>query len=176
MCGIAGLAGADAVWHESTVDAMGASQAHRGPDGTLHTASSDGRAVLAMNTLLIVDPQAMPGPYLERESGVLLAFNGEIYNYRQQAAAWGIPLAAGESDAHFVVRAWAKIGPSCLDGLDGMFALAVYDPRVGKLFLARDRLGEKPPTGAWTAAASRSPPRSPPSPATAPPRSSCGPK
>lgn len=78
MCGIAGLAGADAVRHEHTVGAMGATQAHRGPDGTLHAAAADGRAVLAMNTLLIVDPQAMPGPYLDRESGVLLAFNGEI--------------------------------------------------------------------------------------------------
>ncbi|MFF0000762.1 asparagine synthetase B family protein [Streptomyces avermitilis] len=144
MCGIAGLAGGDAVRHEHTVGTMGASQAHRGPDGTMHAAAADGRAVLAMNTLLIVDPQAMPGPYLEREAGVLLAFNGEIYNYRQQAKAWGIPLGPRDTDAHFVLRAWAKLGPSCLDGLDGMFALAVYDPRVGKLFLARDRLGEKP--------------------------------
>ncbi|MFE7834729.1 asparagine synthetase B family protein [Streptomyces sp. NPDC057474] len=123
---------------------MAASQAHRGPDGTMRAASGDGQAVLAMNTLLIVNPQTMPGPYQDRESGVLLAFNGEIYNFRQQAAAWGIPLTARESDAHFLLRAWVKIGPSCLDGLDGMFALAVYDPRVGKLFLARDRLGEKP--------------------------------
>ncbi|MET7715318.1 asparagine synthetase B [Streptomyces sp. NPDC005407] len=144
MCGIAGLAGADAVRHEHTVGAMGATQAHRGPDGTMHAAAGDGRAVLSMNTLLIVDPQAMPGPYLDRETGVLLAFNGEIYNYRQQAAAWGIPLGDRESDSHFLLRAWARIGPSCLDGLDGMFALAVYDPRAGKLFLARDRLGEKP--------------------------------
>ncbi|WP_328674878.1 asparagine synthetase B family protein [Streptomyces sp. NBC_00343] len=123
---------------------MASSQAHRGPNGTLHAASSDGRAVLGMNTLLIVDRQAMPGPYLDRGSGVLLAFNGEIYNYRAQAAAWGIPLGDRDTDAHLVLRAWAKIGPSCLDGLDGMFALAVYDPRVGRLFLARDRLGEKP--------------------------------
>ncbi|MEC4020162.1 asparagine synthetase B family protein [Streptomyces sp. H27-D2] len=144
MCGIAGLAGGDASRHEMTVGAMGVSQSHRGPDGTMHAASIDGRAVLAMNTLLIVDPLAMPGPYLDRESRVLLAFNGEIYNFRQQAAAWGIELAARDSDAHFLLRAWAKIGPSCLDGLDGMFALAVYDPRIGKLFLARDRLGEKP--------------------------------
>ncbi|MFD4338379.1 asparagine synthetase B family protein [Streptomyces anulatus] len=144
MCGIAGLAGADAARHEHTVGAMGATQAHRGPDGTMHAASTDGRAVLAMNTLLIVDPQAMPGPYLDRETGMLLAFNGEIYNYRQQATAWGIPLGPMDTDAHFILRAWAKIGPSCLDGLDGMFALAVYDPRAGKLFLARDRLGEKP--------------------------------
>ncbi|MCC9711779.1 asparagine synthetase B [Streptomyces sp. MNU76] len=144
MCGIAGLAGADGARHEHTVAAMGTSQAHRGPDGTVHAATADGRAVLAMNTLLIVDPHALPGPYLDRESGVLLAFNGEIYNYRAQAAAWGIPLAQRETDAHLLLRAWAKLGPSCLDGLDGMFALAAYDPRVGKLFLARDRLGEKP--------------------------------
>jgi asparagine synthase (glutamine-hydrolysing) len=144
MCGISGLAGADAVRHEHTVGAMGASQSHRGPDGTMHAVAINGWAVVAMNTLLIVDPQAMPGPYLDRESGILLAFNGEIYNYRQQAAAWGIPLGDRESDSHFLLRAWAKIGPSCLDGLDGMFALAVYDPRAGKLFLARDRLGEKP--------------------------------
>ncbi|MCM2428860.1 asparagine synthetase B family protein [Streptomyces sp. RKAG337] len=144
MCGIAGLAGPDAIRHEATVGAMGWSQRHRGPDGTLHAASTDGKAVLAMNTLLVVDPNAQPGPYLDRHSGVLLTFNGEIYNYRDMAAAWGIELSAGQSDAHLVLRAWAKIGPSCLDGLDGMFALAVYDPRLGRLFLARDRLGEKP--------------------------------
>ncbi|WP_093484392.1 MULTISPECIES: asparagine synthetase B [unclassified Streptomyces] len=144
MCGIAGLAGGDAVRHQATIAAMGRYQHYRGPDGTMHTASADGWAVLAMNTLLIVDPQAMPGPYLDRTTGVLLAFNGEIYNWRQQAMAWGIEIGERESDAHFLLRAWAKIGPSCLDGLDGMFALAVYDPRIAKLFLARDRLGEKP--------------------------------
>ncbi|GGP86708.1 asparagine synthetase B [Streptomyces melanogenes] len=134
----------DARWHQTTVQAMGVSQHYRGPDGTMHVASPDGRAVLSMNTLLIVDPLAQPGPYLDRASGVVLAFNGEVYNWRQQAGAWGIPVGPGETDAHLVLRAWVKFGPSCLDGLDGMFALAVYDPRVGKLFLARDRLGEKP--------------------------------
>ncbi|MFI1801110.1 asparagine synthetase B family protein [Streptomyces sp. NPDC020379] len=147
MCGIAGLAGPDAARHQTTVWAMGMSQSHRGPDGTLQAASTDGRAVLAMNTLLIVDPSAQPGPYLDAASGLLLAFNGEIYNFRQQAVAWGIPLADRETDAHLVLRAWAKLGAACLDGLDGMFALALYDPRAGEagqLFLARDRLGEKP--------------------------------
>ena len=144
MCGIAGLAGPDAARHESTVAAMGLAQRHRGPDGTGQLASADGRAVLSMNTLLIVDTAAQPGPYLDAASGVVLTFNGEIYNYRQQAEAWGIALEAGETDAHLVLRAWARLGPACLDGLDGMFALAVYDPRERRLFLARDRLGEKP--------------------------------
>lgn len=144
MCGIAGLAGADAARHETTVAAMGLAQHHRGPDGTRHLASADGRAVLSMNTLLIVDTTAQPGPYLDPASGVVLTFNGEIYNYRQVAAAWGIELEPGESDAHLVLRAWAKLGAACLAALDGMFALAAYDPREGRLFLARDRLGEKP--------------------------------
>ncbi|GAA2254398.1 hypothetical protein GCM10010232_49330 [Streptomyces amakusaensis] len=144
MCGIAGLAGGDAVRHRKTVAAMGGAQHYRGPDGTLHLTGWDGRAVLAMNTLLIVDPKAVPGPYLDQDTVLLLAFNGEIYNWRSQARAWGIEIGEREPDAHLVLRAWAKIGPSCLDGLDGMFALAVYDPRLTTLFLARDRLGEKP--------------------------------
>ncbi|MGA5824160.1 asparagine synthetase B family protein [Kitasatospora sp. NPDC094028] len=144
MCGIAGLAGADAVRHQTTVAAMGLAQHHRGPDGTRHLTSADGWAVLSMNTLLIVDTTADPGPYQDPASGIVLTFNGEIYNYRQVAAAWGIPLEPRETDAHLVLRAWAKLGPGCLAGLDGMFALAAYDPREGRLFLARDRLGEKP--------------------------------
>ncbi|WP_282206103.1 asparagine synthetase B family protein [Kitasatospora fiedleri] len=144
MCGIAGLAGTDAARHENTVAAMGLAQRHRGPDGTRHLGSADGRAVLSMNTLLIVDAAARPGPYQDPASGIVLTFNGEIYNYRQAGAAWGIPLEPGESDAHLVLRAWAKLGAGCLAALDGMFALAVYDPREGRLFLARDRLGEKP--------------------------------
>ncbi|MET9399418.1 asparagine synthase-related protein [Kitasatospora sp. NPDC002965] len=144
MCGLAGLAGADAVRHHTTVAAMGLAQHHRGPDGTRHLTSTDGRAVLSMNTLLIVDTTAQPGPYQDPASGVVLTFNGEIYNYRQAAAGWGIQLEAGETDAHLVLRAWVKLGPGCLAGLDGMFAVAAYDPREGRLFLARDRLGEKP--------------------------------
>ncbi|UQI45417.1 asparagine synthase-related protein [Streptomyces sp. HU2014] len=100
-----------------------------------------------MNTLLIVDPAARPGPYLDVSTGLLLAFNGEIYNFRQRATAWGIALARHETDAHLVLKAWVTFGPACLDGLDGMFALALYDPGAGEagtLFLARDRLGEKP--------------------------------
>ncbi|WP_434795701.1 asparagine synthase-related protein (plasmid) [Streptomyces albidoflavus] len=135
---------ADTARHQTTVAAMGIAQRHRGPDGTRHLISSDNRAVLSMNTLLIVDPAARPGPYEDQASGVVLTFNGEIYNYRQVAAAWGIALEPGESDAHLVLRAWAKLGPGCLGALDGMFALAAYDPREGQLFLARDRLGEKP--------------------------------
>ncbi|MEV5238485.1 hypothetical protein AB0K89_05085 [Streptomyces cinnamoneus] len=88
---------------------------------------------------------ARPLPRCRQWAGA--AFNGETYNFRRQATAWGILLAPHETDAHLVLRAWAKLGEACLDGLDGMFALALYDPHAGeagRLFLARDRLGEKP--------------------------------
>lgn len=94
--------------------------------------------------LRIVNPSGQIGPYLDAASGLLVTFNGEIYNFRQIASTWGIDLHPDDTDAHLVLRAWAKLGPACLDGLDGMFALAVYDPRETTLFLARDRLAQKP--------------------------------
>ncbi|MBW8487303.1 asparagine synthetase B family protein [Actinomadura parmotrematis] len=126
---------------------MGDLQQYRGPDGTGVTAAADGRAVLAMNTLRIVNPAAPPGPYQDEASGLLLAFNGEIYNWRRLALNRRIPMSDADTDAHLLLGAWARYGPSCLPELDGMFAAALYDPgkgRAGTLYLLRDRLGEKP--------------------------------
>ncbi|MEV2279258.1 asparagine synthetase B [Nocardiopsis sp. NPDC049922] len=123
---------------------MGSAQHHRGPDGTTHLTTRDQHAVMSMNILRIVNPEAPNGPYTDPDTGLLLALNGEIYNYRECARRWDIPLAENETDAHLVLRAWARLGTGCLVHLDGMFALAVYDPRQSRLFLVRDRLGEKP--------------------------------
>jgi asparagine synthase (glutamine-hydrolysing) len=124
MCGIAGLAGPDAAAHRETVAAMGKAQAHRGPDGTRSIVSDDQRAALAMNTLRIVNPNVPLGPYADPATGLLLAFNGEIYNYRSVAASQRIALEAGETDAHLLLRAWAQDGPSCLEAMDGPSASA----------------------------------------------------
>lgn len=123
---------------------MARRQAHRGPDGTGILAADGGEAVLAMNLLAIVSPLVPPGPYRDEASGVFLTFNGEIYNYRALAEQWGIVLLPGETDAHLVLQAYLRHGPGCLEHFDGMFALAIYDPRHRRLFLARDRFGEKP--------------------------------
>ncbi|MBX9389806.1 asparagine synthetase B family protein [Streptomonospora nanhaiensis] len=144
MCGIAGLAGPDAHLSADAVAAMGAAQHHRGPDGTDQITAADGRAVLSMNILKIVNPRAVSGPYTDPDTGVALALNGEIYNYTELARRWRIPLAADETDAHLLLRAWIRFGPRVLGEVDGMFAVAVYDPRAARLVLARDRLGEKP--------------------------------
>ncbi len=143
VCGIAGVAGrAVGRMLGATVEAMSAAQRHRGPDGSTVTGCVD--AVLAMNTLRVVTSAVPLGPYRDGRTGLLLTFNGEVYNWRELARAWGISLAPGDSDAHLVLRAWAEHGAGVLAHLDGMFALAVYDPRAATLTLARDRLGEKP--------------------------------
>ncbi|MBB6171007.1 asparagine synthase (glutamine-hydrolyzing) [Nocardiopsis mwathae] len=144
MCAIAGLAGPDASLHAETVTAMGWAQRHRGPDGTGQACAADGRAVLAMSILKVVAPDAAVGPYRDAASGLMLALNGEVYNFRCLARRWGIELEQHETDAHLLLRAWNKHGPHALEEADGMFALAVYDPRRGVLYLARDRFGEKP--------------------------------
>ena len=123
---------------------MARRQAHRGPDGTGILAADGGEAALAMNLLTIVSPLVPPGPYRDEITGVLLTYNGEIYNYRALAEQWGIALLPGDSDAHLVLQAYLRRGSECLDHFDGMFALAIYDPRHQRLFLARDRFGEKP--------------------------------
>lgn len=144
MCGIAGIASASGMVRVKELAAMALRQAHRGPDG-IGTLLADGKeAGLAMNLLAIVDSAVRPGPYRDEATGVILTYNGEIYNYRELAAQWGIPLRHSESDAHLALRAYLRFGSECLQYFDGMFALAVYDPRAQQLFLARDRFGEKP--------------------------------
>lgn len=144
MCGVVGIATAAGSVRAEEISEMAHRQAHRGPDGVGALVADDGHVGLAMNLLAIVDSSVRPGPYLDQASGVLLTYNGEIYNYRELAERWGIRLLPGESDAHLALRAYVRFGAECLDHFDGMFALAVYDPRHRRLFLARDRFGEKP--------------------------------
>lgn len=117
---------------------------HRGPDGS--GLWLDERVALGHRRLAIIDlteagAQPMVGP-----SGAVITFNGEIYNYRELRVSLE---AAGErfksdSDTEVLLRLFEREGERCLDRLIGMFAFAVWDPKRGRLFLARDRLGKKP--------------------------------
>jgi len=143
MCGIAGIVRFDAAPVErATLQRMAAALAHRGPDGEgLHMAGSVG---LAHRRLAIIDPAGGHQPLIDRESGLAITYNGEVYNYleiRQELAEGGF---VTNSDTEVVLRAWRRWGPAALDRLRGMFAFALYDPVANKLFLVRDRLGIKP--------------------------------
>jgi len=117
---------------------------HRGPDGA--GVWVDDRASLGHRRLAIIDLSDAAAQPMTGVSGAVITYNGEIYNYRELRADLE---AKGErfrsdSDTEILLRLWEREGPRCLDRLVGMFAFAIWDPRSGRLFLARDRLGKKP--------------------------------
>jgi len=145
MCGIAGVYNVPAT--AGQLAAMSQAIAHRGPDAEgSWTRDEDGRRVwLAHRRLSIIDlSEAANQPFVK--DGLVLVFNGEIYNYqalRRELAAGGAHFRTS-SDTEVLLEAWRRWGPGCLDRVRGMFAFALYDERTGTLVLARDHFGIKP--------------------------------
>ena len=145
MCGIYGAVTAS----ESSADVdlfarMADSLAHRGPDGgdTIRL----GAGALGCRRLAIIDVAGGQQPVTNERGDVIAVCNGEIYNHaalRRSLEARGHSFRT-RSDAEVIPHLYEESGPDLVAALDGMFALAVWDPRRGRLVLARDRLGEKP--------------------------------
>jgi asparagine synthase (glutamine-hydrolysing) len=117
---------------------------HRGPDGDgFHFAPGVG---LGHRRLAIVDLVTGDQPQFNEDGTVCVVLNGEIYNFQPLMAeltALGHAFRT-RSDTEVIVHAWEEWGEGCLDRFNGMFAFALWDARREALFLARDRLGEKP--------------------------------
>ena len=80
------------------------------------------------------------------ELGLSIIFNGEIYNHRElrrELVCRGYKFRSS-SDTEVLLAAYSAWGEKCLELLNGMFAFCVYDTRRQRVFLARDRAGEKP--------------------------------
>ena len=78
------------------------------------------------------------------DSGCVITYNGEIYNYLELRDEIGAQHFRTRSDTEVILRAYEKWGESCVDRLRGMFAFAIWDPAKQQLFVARDRFGIKP--------------------------------
>jgi asparagine synthase (glutamine-hydrolysing) len=74
----------------------------------------------------------------------LITYNGEVYNYIEVRRELGNAGFATDCDTEVVLRAWRRWGAEALARFRGMYAFAIHDPRQGKVFLVRDRLGIKP--------------------------------
>ena len=153
MCGIAG-----ACWSsdgeplaEAVLRRMTDAISHRGPDDDGHYFSSNsgstaGGAALGHRRLSIIDLAGGHQPLSNEDGSVWIAFNGEVYNYRElqpQLEALGHRFRTS-SDTECIVHAYEQWGHDCVQHLRGMFAFAIWDDRHRKLFLARDRMGQKP--------------------------------
>lgn len=148
MCGIVGVFDYSAVPGDSREFVQRANQtiAHRGPDDSGIYASPDGRVVLGHRRLSIVDLTASGRQPMTNEDGTLwLTFNGEIYNHRQlRASLQATHQFVSTCDTEVILHLYEDVGTSWVRQLDGMFAFALWDARLGQLVLARDRMGKKP--------------------------------
>ncbi len=146
MCGICGVynLGSIAERHRRLVATMNNALHHRGPDGD--GVYSDESVVLGHRRLSIIDLSGGDQPIFNEDESIAIVFNGEIYNYRELRKEL---LGKGHrfrthSDTEVIVHLYEEKGVECVQDLNGMFAFALWDKNRRRLFIARDRFGEKP--------------------------------
>ncbi|MBK1721519.1 N-acetylglutaminylglutamine amidotransferase [Thiocystis violacea] len=146
MCGICGELRFDgAPANLEAIESMMAELVRRGPD---HGGSySDGALAFGHRRLSIIDLTVRSNqPMVDAELGLVLVFNGAIYNYpalRGELRGLGYRFFS-EGDTEVILKAWHAWGTDCVERLHGMFAFALWDANRRQLFLARDRFGIKP--------------------------------
>jgi asparagine synthase (glutamine-hydrolysing) len=150
MCGILGFLGAPGALPESAWAAAGLVQAHRGPDdrGSVSLNLCGRELRLAHQRLSIIDLSAAGHQPMGDSTGLgWIVFNGEIYNYpelREELIRAGRPLGAS-GDTGVLLNALAQWGArAAVERLNGMWSFAWLEPGGRRLWLARDRAGEKP--------------------------------
>jgi asparagine synthase (glutamine-hydrolysing) len=120
---------------------------HRGPDDFGEWWSADSRVGLGHARLAIIDlSPAAHQPMRSADSAFHIVFNGEIYNFlelRAELSEKGHTFFS-KSDTEVLLAAYREWGTECLGHLNGAFAFALYDSQRQRLFMARDRAGEKP--------------------------------
>jgi len=147
VCGIAGILSFDGTLpDEADARLRAAADAlrHRGPDDAgLYRQAEIG---LAFRRLSILDLAGGHQPMSNESGTVQVVFNGEIYNYREitQTLANRGHRFRTRSDTEAIVHLYEEVGEDFVHQLRGMFAIALWDARLRKLILVRDRLGIKP--------------------------------
>lgn len=141
MCGIAGFTWQD----DALIRRMTDTLAHRGPDQ--HGAYSTADISLGHRRLSIIDLSEQGRQPLGNEDGSIhVVFNGEIYNFpeiREDLIAKG-HVFQSHTDTEVIVHAYEEYGLDSVHALRGMFAFALWDNRLKRLWLVRDRIGIKP--------------------------------
>ena len=151
MCGICGqIDFSGRPVDRETLQAMADALAHRGPDGDgFHLSPALNQPAdcgLAHRRLAIIDLGGGAQPLSNEDESLWLVVNGEFYGYRstrQELIEAGHQFKT-ESDSEILLHLYEDMGEAALKRLNGMFALALWDRRRGKLILARDRMGQKP--------------------------------
>lgn len=147
MCGITGLVRAVRLEPDdgATVKAMTAALRHRGPDdeGILERP----RVLFGHRRLAVIDlTDRASQPMVPEDAEVAITYNGEVYNHdalRGELEQRGYRFRS-RSDTEVVLQGWRAWGKELPSRLNGMFAFGIWDAAKQKLFLCRDRFGQKP--------------------------------
>ena len=147
MCGICGYL-SKRIITEHELSVMNDTMKERGPDdsGTQLWELPGGRTLgMAQRRLSILDLSELGHQPMSTPDGRLsLVYNGEIYNYRELREELPEYSFRSNCDTEVILAAYLKWGIRCVERFNGMFAFALYDRESGELFLARDRMGQKP--------------------------------
>ena len=147
MCGIVGVINKDSPLELSRLEEMRDTFVYRGPDDSGSWVSDNGLVGFGHRRLSIIDTSKDGHqPMVDDQSGCVIAFNGEVYNYleiRAQLETQGHQFRT-KTDTEVILKAYLAYGKDCVEHFNGMFAIAIWDPREQSVFFLRDRLGIKP--------------------------------
>ena len=144
MCGITGFIGRG---DRQDLENMTRAIAYRGPDGTGFHIDAEVGLYFGHQRLAIIDIADGAQPLWNERGTICVTFNGEIYNHvelRMVLESKGHKFSTDHSDTEVLVNGWDEWGVDLPAHLNGMFAFAIWDKLTKKVFLARDRFGEKP--------------------------------
>ena len=146
MCGIAGVLNLKEPGSISSdlIEKMISTLYHRGPDES--GIYLDDWIGLGHTRLSIIDLSSGTQPIHNEDETLWIVYNGEVFNYpelKQDLLNKGHRFYT-TTDTEVILHLYEEEGPTCLDLLNGQFAIAIWDLRKKELFLARDRVGIRP--------------------------------
>lgn len=145
MCGICGISNTDL----GPIDieelmSMNNTIQHRGPDDDGYYQQPG--IGLAVRRLRIIDVAGGDQPIANEDETIWIVYNGECFNYPELTELLekkGHRFRT-KSDTECIVHLYEEYGVDCVNYLRGQFAFALWDQIEKRLFIARDRLGQKP--------------------------------
>ena len=144
MCAICGIIKSDGKVDEKLLYEMTRLMKYRGPDEEGYFLEKN--VGLGHRRLSIIDLKTGKQPLFNEDKKIVLICNGEIYNFkelRENLEKKGHQFKTN-SDNEVIIHLYEEKKEKCVDDLRGMFAFALWDDKEKILFMARDRLGQKP--------------------------------
>ncbi len=138
MCGILGFSWEDGALLKKNAQTLN----HRGPDEEGYYIE---RVSLGHKRLIIIDLSTGQQPMFNEDGTIVIVYNGEVFNFQDlQKELSGKHSFRTKSDTEVVIHAYEEWGVNCLQKFEGAYSFCIYDKRKDLLFIARDRMGEKP--------------------------------